>query len=144
VLSLVNILQSDAEAGKRFWATKTKLNAGDAHGRGSPQVTQGEQTLLSAWLWPKQGHDWPMSQGKSDYILQTPPHHRLKIILKPAFRGLELRCFYLVIAADGQSLTLALEKSRKTTFRLQKKKSVFGSRTFPTTFSWLQRALRSF
>jgi hypothetical protein len=39
-------------------AKKARKRPGDAHGHGPYPITNGERTLLSAWL--KQGRDWLM------------------------------------------------------------------------------------
>ena len=100
-------------------------------GAGLPKVTQGERTLLSAWL--KHGRDWLMfHSGKARLLARL----GLTDVHPPKFENNFEADFSRGKVCDvfgsrsllGKSLTLTLEKSHLKSFQTSRKKSLCESR----------------
>ena len=113
----------------RIWSILCKWRCSRAR---DPPITNGERTLLSAWL--KQRRDWLMLWGRVDLVLQI-FFPKFENNFEADFSRVEVCVVFASRSPLGKSLTLALEKSHSKPFSDFGKKIYKAKPALPNNFS---------
>ena len=108
------------------------MSPGDAHGHGPYPITNGERTLLSAWL--KQGRDWLMLWGRVDLVLQI-FFPKFENNFEADFSRVEVCVVFASRSPLGKSPAFTLEKSASKSFSDFGKKIYKTKPTLPNNFT---------